>query len=266
MSITRRTFVRQGAAAGLGFTGLLTRFGGCGGSERYSNESKYGVIVPDPARVLNLPQGFRYRIISNQGDLMSDGLRVPGLPDGMAAFPGRGNRTILVRNHEINTAADPSIGPFGDGNELLSAQANSHAYDSGFGNPCLGGTTTVVVNTDTLEVEQQFLSLTGTVRNCAGGPTPGPAGSHARRQRPFPATDSRKTTDMLLMCEPVATVCCKRQFQSSRWVASTGRPSLWIPTLVLYTRLKTRMMACSIDTCRPTRLTCMQAVGNRHWR
>jgi hypothetical protein len=36
----------------------------------------------------------------------------------------------------------------------------------------MGGTTTVVYDTRTQTVERQYLSLTGTIRNCAGGPTP----------------------------------------------------------------------------------------------
>jgi secreted PhoX family phosphatase len=45
-------------------------------------------------------------------------------------------------------------------------------YDWGHGkDPSLGGTTTVVIAADG-QVEKQFLSLAGTIRNCAGGPTP----------------------------------------------------------------------------------------------
>ena len=36
----------------------------------------------------------------------------------------------------------------------------------------MGGTTTVIYDVKKQEVTRQFLSLTGTVRNCAGGPTP----------------------------------------------------------------------------------------------
>ena len=35
-----------------------------------------------------------------------------------------------------------------------------------------GGTTTVIYDVHKQEVKKQFLSLTGTIRNCAGGPTP----------------------------------------------------------------------------------------------
>jgi secreted PhoX family phosphatase len=38
--------------------------------------------------------------------------------------------------------------------------------------PGLGGTTTLIYNTRTKHLEQHYLSLAGTIRNCAGGPTP----------------------------------------------------------------------------------------------
>ena len=38
--------------------------------------------------------------------------------------------------------------------------------------PCLGGTTTLVYDTRTQTLEKHFLSLIGTIRNCAGGLTP----------------------------------------------------------------------------------------------
>ena len=62
----------------------------------------YGELQPDPDQILELLKGFRYRIISEAGQMMNDGLVVPGKPDGMAAFPGPKGTTILVRNHEIN--------------------------------------------------------------------------------------------------------------------------------------------------------------------
>ncbi len=49
---------------------------------------RYGPLVPDPHRILDLPGGFGYRVISRTGDRMADGLLVPGFPDGMAAFSG----------------------------------------------------------------------------------------------------------------------------------------------------------------------------------
>jgi secreted PhoX family phosphatase len=46
-------------------------------------------------------------------------------------------------------------------------------YDFGRGkSPGYGGTTTLVYNHQSQTVEKEYLSLAGTVRNCAGGPTP----------------------------------------------------------------------------------------------
>jgi secreted PhoX family phosphatase len=53
---------------------------------------------------LSLPKGFRYRIISREGELMDDGNPTPSSFDGMAAFEGRDGTTILIRNHENRKA------------------------------------------------------------------------------------------------------------------------------------------------------------------
>ncbi|MGB2245536.1 MAG: alkaline phosphatase PhoX [Flavobacteriaceae bacterium] len=43
-------------------------------------------LQPDPNGYLDLPKGFSYKIISKSGTPMSDGLLVPGRPDGMGTF------------------------------------------------------------------------------------------------------------------------------------------------------------------------------------
>lgn len=54
-------------------------------------------------RHLDLPAGFQYRILEERGDTMSDGLSVPGAPDGMACFQDpNSNNWILMRNHELS--------------------------------------------------------------------------------------------------------------------------------------------------------------------
>jgi secreted PhoX family phosphatase len=103
---------------------------------------------------------------------MDDGLLLPGAPDGMASFNGRNGRVIVVRNHE-NSPDKFAQGAFGSKNELLDKVNPDKFYDYGGKKfPALGGTTTFVYNPKTGSVEKQFLSLAGTVRNCAGGPTP----------------------------------------------------------------------------------------------
>lgn len=165
MNLSRRHFLRSSAGVAAGFASL--RFlAGCDDSPSLS------LHVPDPRRVFDLPEGFRYSVLSRTGDLMDDGLLVPGAHDGMAAFPGSDGLTLLVRNHEMS-AADKHAGAFGPKNELLPRISRNFLYDYGRGRmPCLGGTTTLVFDTRAQRLERHFLSLAGTVRNCAGGPTP----------------------------------------------------------------------------------------------
>jgi len=61
-----------------------------------------GGLVADPEGILDLADGLGYRVISKMGKRMSDGLRVPGGHDGMAAFAGSGGRILIVRNHELD--------------------------------------------------------------------------------------------------------------------------------------------------------------------
>jgi secreted PhoX family phosphatase len=130
----------------------------------------YGALVADPAKIVDLPQGFSYKVVSRAGDEMPDGLLVPVLPDAMAAFAGDGGRTLVVRNHEALLSGD---GPFGKNNERLARIPASKLYDLGRGvTPCPGGTTTFVWDTRTQSLVTQHLSLAGTLRNCAGGSTP----------------------------------------------------------------------------------------------
>ena len=169
MSLSRRQFIRSASAFTLGFAGLRVLCS-CDGAPARS----YGDPIADPQGILDLPAGFRYRVISRAGDAMDDGFQVPGLADGMAAFAGPDGRTILIRNHELNPDTAVRQGPFGDDNRLYSSLDPSKVYDPGAPGkgPCLGGTTTLIYDPSSEQVEQQFLSLIGTLRNCAGGPTP----------------------------------------------------------------------------------------------
>ena len=47
-------------------------------------------LIKDPKKILDLPNGFTYKIISKHKDLMNDGLLVPNAADGMACFKGSG--------------------------------------------------------------------------------------------------------------------------------------------------------------------------------
>ena len=131
-----------------------------------------GPLQNQPADILALPNGFSYKVISRQGDLMTDGLQVPGLYDGMGAFKAKNDRVILVRNHEMGPGPHRTS-PFGVQNENIGKVSKDKIYDYAKGDKtCLGGTTTFVYNEKSQKVELEYLSLTGTVRNCAGGITP----------------------------------------------------------------------------------------------
>src|SRR5690606_7926645 len=147
----RRTFVTQTALVSLGFLALSR----C--TIKSSKTSSASTILPlktDPEGYLDLPEGFNYKIISKHGDPMTDGLRVPGRPDGMGASKGSGQKVILIRNHE-NNPSPGSDGPFGDENQWIDKVDKNKIYDAGkMTKPGLGGTTTLVYDEATGIVEK----------------------------------------------------------------------------------------------------------------
>lgn len=174
MSLSRKHFLKQAGALSLGFSGLsmLNRFTSSGRPPHELITEPFGPLEADPAEIFNLPEGFSYKIISRFGDTMDDGLKVPHRPDGMATFPGPNGHTILIRNHEVNAAKGGAESAFGENFELADKLSRDEFYDPGNNNPGQGGTTTIVYDTENQEVVREFLSLAGTIRNCAGGPTP----------------------------------------------------------------------------------------------
>jgi secreted PhoX family phosphatase len=121
--------------------------------------SGYGPLVPDPnpRKVIDLPAGFQYRILTERGDALSNGDPRPTLADAMAAYGLPGGRTLLVMNHENSYHVTANQTP------VLHPDAYDHEAS--------GGTTAMIVTPD-LQVEYSYATSAGTVRNCAGGPTP----------------------------------------------------------------------------------------------
>ncbi|GMQ80596.1 MAG: PhoX family phosphatase [Rhodothermia bacterium] len=172
--LSRRHFLKSSAAVALGFSGLQS-FVGCvaaGTATTKSIPGRFGPIFPDPKKIFDLPEGFSYKVISQAGEIMSDGFYVPIEHDGMCAFPGPEGLTVLVRNHELSGRTDARDGAFGENYELLSRLPSGALYDAGAdGRPGLGATTTLVFDTTNQELVSHHLSLAGTLVNCAGGPT-----------------------------------------------------------------------------------------------
>ena len=171
-SPSRRSFLKSAGIVSAGFLTMQKATNILNAEESLPVSNAYGPLIADPAKVLDLPEGFDYKVLSRVGRTMSDKLITPGNHDGMAAFAGDRGRIILVCNHETNP--DQGIAsPFGIKNELLNKVDKKKFYDYGFGElPGLGGTTTLVYDPKRRRVEKQFLSLAGTHRNCAGGLTP----------------------------------------------------------------------------------------------
>lgn len=172
LTVDRRSFLRTSAAFSAGLAGLRSASGAIDSGlapALPSGAHGYGSLVEDPNGVLDLPAGFSYRVISRVGERMQDGLFVPDKPDGMASFAGPNGTTILMRNHEC---APNEGGGFGEAGVLAADMDRSLIYDSDKLQPACGGVSTIVYDTKRQQVVRQFMRVAGTIRNCAGGPTP----------------------------------------------------------------------------------------------
>lgn len=123
----------------------------------------YGPIANDPGGLpFLIPAGFTLTQISKAGDPMKRAGQgpVPNAFDGMAAFPMSNGNVRLIRNHEIRDSAANSV-PFG-----------TKPWDTKAG----GGCTSLEVRLDPATAAptliDEFVSLSGTMVNCAGGATP----------------------------------------------------------------------------------------------
>jgi secreted PhoX family phosphatase len=112
-----------------------------------------GDLVPDSDGILDLPPGFSYQVLQRVGDPMTDGFNTPGAPDAMACFEGDDDSWVVMRNHEIH-----------EGSPVDSTL--------GFADNRGGGVTRLVVDRESGALRSSNFVLTGTSRNCAGGPSP----------------------------------------------------------------------------------------------
>ena len=166
-NLDRRSFLKHTAiaAGAVAISGLGARSakGAYGHLQAGLGDGGYGELYPTRSAntgelCLELPQGFRYTVLGRTGSIMSDGNPTPRAHDGMAAFSD-GDTIRLVRNHEINNQR---------GQPGASIAGNAPGYDHSAG----GGTTTLVIDPSNRELIEDFVSLNGSLHNCAGGPTP----------------------------------------------------------------------------------------------
>lgn len=169
MTISRRQILAGGGAAGVGLSvaGVLpsltepaiahdddNRDGSSGGRP-------FPPLQDDPNGILALPAGFSYKIVTREGQTdMSGGQgKTPAFHDGTGVVSSGHNRLTLIQNHEL-TPNQAAVGvPHIEGT----------VYDPGATN---ASGCTIVTTDGNGNPTAEWVGLSGTVRNCAGGVTP----------------------------------------------------------------------------------------------
>ncbi|MGH3389332.1 MAG: alkaline phosphatase PhoX [Actinomadura sp.] len=162
-SVSRRDLLRSGAAGGLGIAivGSIEAIAGPAAAQTaqaggVGRTAGYGPVIADPAGLLALPRGFSYTIVAQAGEtLLESGEPTPGDADGTGFFRGH-KGYVLVNNHEIG----------GDEPNPVPALPGL-TYDPG----ARGGTTNIEVDKHGRRI-REYVSVAGTLQNCAGGVTP----------------------------------------------------------------------------------------------
>src|SRR5690606_19275346 len=67
----RQVLAGSGAAAAVAFTGAFSEL--FAGTAAARGHAGYGPLVPDPDGLLDLPKGFRYRVLSREGEPLRSG-------------------------------------------------------------------------------------------------------------------------------------------------------------------------------------------------
>ncbi|QWZ10218.1 DUF839 domain-containing protein [Nocardioides panacis] len=170
MSLNRRQLLNRGGAASAG--ALVASFGL--GSPALADAAQasrspgkgsgrlFGPLQSKPGDLLALPEGFSYEAVAVSGQTeVHDGSgtvvgKTPERPDGTLVVAS-GNGYRMVQNHEAGPGATYPV-PLVEGT----------TYDAGV----LGGGCTVIDVSRTGKRRSEWVGLSGTISNCAGGPTP----------------------------------------------------------------------------------------------
>ena len=157
---SRRSFLKaSGAISGLAGLNILVPRVARGASPQWGgNIPGFGPLTPTASEntgevLLELPPGLKYTVLGRTGQMMSDG------------------RLTLVMQTEwehSSTATKFASCVITSGETAPVIGDPAFAYDTLAG----GGTTTLTVDPVTRLPLERFVSLSGTIRNCAGGVTP----------------------------------------------------------------------------------------------
>lgn len=176
--VDRRSFLRVGGmAAGAMFSGTALQVLAARVAEAAPADARrdrpganvdYGPIDAVAAlntgdRWLALPAGFEYTILTKTGAVMTDGLPTPRAHDGMGSFERSGGLTRLICNHEVRFGGTPAT-------QGVFIIPGAGSYDPSAG----GGTTSIDFDPGRFRTPsggkvRDFVSLRGSVVNCAGG-------------------------------------------------------------------------------------------------
>lgn len=168
----RRSFLKRTSATVSGIVTSATISALTAHSVRASNrasgpahataaDTPYGALKrardQNGVEVLALPDGFEYVTFGKSGQVMSDGFVTPRNHDGMTCFPVSKDTVRLIRNHEIGKR------PGRFRLDLTGPEATRYDQQG------RGGCVTLDFDVRRKQLVRDFISLNGTIVNCAGG-------------------------------------------------------------------------------------------------
>ena len=167
MSIARRSIL-TGSAAGVGIAvaGAVPSLAEAApvparpSAPHGDQQRPFPPLVDDPRGLLALPPGFHYEVVTYAGRTkLEDGTGLtPSNHDGTAVFDAPRGRLRLIQNHEL-----PAGSPLG------VPHVAGTVYDPG---ALKAGGCTVIETDRRGRNHGERVAISGTLTNCAGGPTP----------------------------------------------------------------------------------------------
>ena len=164
MPVNRRQLIQGGGAVGagalvatLGLEAPASAHSSHHGGHSTGRQRLFGPLKSGSGDLLALPEGFSYRVVAVSGETtLTSGEKTPERPDGTLVVATRSGYR-LVQNHEASPGATDPV-PLTRGT----------VYDSG----ALGGGCTVIDVDRHGKRLAEWVGISGTYSNCAGGPTP----------------------------------------------------------------------------------------------